>query len=125
MVVACAAATQTPERLLVSCRPAEGCTLRFIPPMLLPPIISCGVPSRACAGHGSCNSEYQAALKADPASQAVKARLAGLYFSLGDHAQCRTLCGASGRRTGQDSQLLTQMAGILASAGQGERALGY
>jgi len=28
--------------------------------------------------------EYQAALKADPASQTVKARLASLYFSLGD-----------------------------------------
>jgi tetratricopeptide (TPR) repeat protein len=67
--------------------------------------------------------EYQAALKADPSSQSVKARLAGLYFSLGDMSNAVRYADEAAEGLGQDGQILTQMAGILASAGQGARAI--
>ena len=84
MVVACAAATQTPERMLASAGTPKA-TPPIHPPMLLRPIISCwGTKLSSCRTWIVQFREYQAALKADPASQSVKARLAGLYFSLGD-----------------------------------------
>jgi tetratricopeptide (TPR) repeat protein len=67
--------------------------------------------------------EYQAALKADPSSQSVKARLASLYFSLGDMPNAVRYADQAAEGRSQDAQILTQMAGILASAGQGERAV--
>ena len=67
--------------------------------------------------------EYRAALKADPASLEVKARMAGLYFSLGDLANAVQYAEEVGEGSGQDPQMLTQMAGILASAGKPDRAL--
>ncbi|HSB43619.1 MAG TPA: tetratricopeptide repeat protein [Nitrospira sp.] len=67
--------------------------------------------------------EYRAALKADPASREVKARLAGLYFGLGDLTNAVQYAEEVGEGTGQDAQMLTQMAGILASAGKPDRAL--
>jgi tetratricopeptide (TPR) repeat protein len=69
--------------------------------------------------------EYGAALKADPTSREVKARLAGLYFGLGDQANAVKYAEEVGEGTGQDAQMLTQMAGILASAGKPERALSF
>ena len=69
--------------------------------------------------------EYGAALKADPTSRDVKSRLAGLYFGLGDHANAVKYAEEVGEGTGQDAQLLTQMAGILASAGKPDRALSF
>jgi len=67
--------------------------------------------------------EYGMALKADPASREVKARLAGIYFGLGDQANAVKYAEEVGEGTGQDAQLLTQMAGILASSGHADRAL--
>ncbi len=67
--------------------------------------------------------EYGAALKADPTSREVKARLAGLYFGLGDQANAVKYAEEVGEGTGQDAQLLTQMAGILAGSGKPDRAL--
>ncbi|MDH5252729.1 MAG: tetratricopeptide repeat protein [Nitrospira sp.] len=67
--------------------------------------------------------EYRTALAADPASQEVKARLAGLYFGLGDLANAAQYAEEVGEGAGQDVQLLTQMAGILTGAGKSERAL--
>jgi tetratricopeptide (TPR) repeat protein len=67
--------------------------------------------------------EYQVALKADPTSQSVKARLAGLYFSLGDMPNALRYAEEIAGGPTQDVHLLTQMAGIFASAGQGERAV--
>jgi len=67
--------------------------------------------------------EYQAVLKADPASQTVKARLASLYFSLGDMPNALLYADQVAEGGSPDGQLLTHMAGILASAGQGERAV--
>jgi tetratricopeptide (TPR) repeat protein len=67
--------------------------------------------------------EYEAALRADPSSREVKARLAGLYYGLGDQTNAVRYAEAVGEGTGQDPQVLTQMAGILASSGKPERAL--
>jgi len=67
--------------------------------------------------------EYQAALKADPQSYEVKSRLAALHFALGDTTKAVQYAEEVGQGFGQDPQLLTQMAGILASAGKPEPAL--
>jgi tetratricopeptide (TPR) repeat protein len=67
--------------------------------------------------------EYQAALKTDPTSQSVKARLAGLYFSLGDMPNAVRFANQAAEGPSQDGPLLTQMASILAGAGQGDRAV--
>lgn len=67
--------------------------------------------------------EYQAALKTDPSSHSVKARLAGLYFSLGDMPNALRYAEEVVEGSNQDVHVLTQMAGIFASAGQGERAI--
>ncbi|QPD04143.1 MAG: hypothetical protein Nkreftii_001917 [Candidatus Nitrospira kreftii] len=67
--------------------------------------------------------EYQAALVADPKSQEVKSRLAALHFALGDMTQAVQYAEDVGQGTGQEPQLLTQMAGILASAGKSESAI--
>ena len=67
--------------------------------------------------------EYRAVLKTDPTSRSVKARLAGIYFGLGDLANAARYAEEVGEGAGQDAQQLTQMAGILASAGKPDRAL--
>ncbi len=122
-LVACATAPQVPKETLT---PASG-------PKAAPTIPS---PDAAASYHFMLGyqaelaqdmdraiREYQAALKADPASQSVKARLAGLYFSLGDMPNAVRYADLAAEGLSQDSHLLTQMAGILASAGQGERAV--
>ena len=68
--------------------------------------------------------EYQAALKADPTAQSVKARLAGLHFSLGDMPNALRYAEEVADGPTQDVHILTHMAGILASGGHGEKALG-
>jgi len=67
--------------------------------------------------------EYRTVLKTDPNSRSVKARLAGIYFGLGDLANAARYAEEVGEGSGQDAQQLTQMAGILASAGKPDRAL--
>lgn len=67
--------------------------------------------------------EYQAALRTDPTSHSVNARLASLYFSLGDAAQAIRYAADATEGSVQDGPLLTQMAGIFASVGHGERAV--
>jgi tetratricopeptide (TPR) repeat protein len=67
--------------------------------------------------------EYRAALTADSASYEVKARLAGLYFGLGDLANAAQYAEEVGDGTDQDVQVLTQMAGILTGSGKPDRAL--
>jgi tetratricopeptide (TPR) repeat protein len=67
--------------------------------------------------------EYQTALRSDPSSQSVKARLAGLYFSLGDMPNALRYAQEVADGPSQDGHTLTQMAGILASGGQGEKGL--
>lgn len=67
--------------------------------------------------------EYHAALKIDPKSREVQSRLAAIYFALGDFPQAVQYAEEVGQGAGQEPQMLTQMAGILASAGKPERAL--
>jgi tetratricopeptide (TPR) repeat protein len=67
--------------------------------------------------------EYQAALKADPNAQSVKARLASIYFSLGDVPNALRYAEEVADGPTQDARILTHMAGILAGGGQSERAL--
>lgn len=69
--------------------------------------------------------EYRAALKADPSSHEVQARLATLYFGMGDltNAVLYAEAAGEGMGQGQDVHLPTQMAGILAGAGKPERAI--
>ncbi len=67
--------------------------------------------------------EYHAALKTDPSSHSMKARLAGLYFSLGDMPNALRYAEETAEGPNQDVHVLTQMAGIFAGAGQGERAV--
>ena len=67
--------------------------------------------------------EYQIALKADPSSRDVKARMAGIYFGLGNLSQAAQIAEEVGEGSGQDAQQLTQMAGILVGAGKPDRAL--
>ncbi|HET9575496.1 MAG TPA: tetratricopeptide repeat protein, partial [Nitrospira sp.] len=67
--------------------------------------------------------EYQAALKADPTAQSVKARLASLHFSLGDMPNALRYAEEVADGPSQDARIMTHMAGILAGGGQGEKAL--
>jgi len=67
--------------------------------------------------------EYQAALKADPTAQSVKARLASIHFSLGDVPNALRYAEEVADGPTQDARLLTHMAGILAGGGKGEKAL--
>jgi len=123
LVVACAAATQTPERMLVSAGTPKAAPSIHPPDAAASYHFMLGYQAELAQDMDRAIQEYQAALKADPASQSVKARLAGLYFSLGDMPNAVRYAEQAAEGPSQDSQLLTQMAGILASAGQGERAL--
>lgn len=67
--------------------------------------------------------EYQVALQADPSAQSIKARLASLYFSLGDMPNALRYAQEVAEGPSQDTAILTQVARILASGGQSEKAL--
>src|SRR6188508_3668744 len=67
--------------------------------------------------------EYQAALKADPAALSVKARLASLYFSLGDMTNALRYAEEVADGKADDARMLTHMAGIMAQAGKSDKAL--
>ncbi len=69
--------------------------------------------------------EYRAVLKSDPGSRSVKARLAGIYFGLGDVPNAVRYAEEVGEGLGQDSSMLIQMASILASGGKADRALHF
>ncbi len=122
MVVACAATPPTPEMLAPAGTPKAT-------PSIHPPDAAAsyhfmlGYQAELAQDMDRAIQEYQAVLKADPASQSVKARLAGLYFSLGDTPNAVRYADQAAERPSQDGQLLTQMAGIVASAGPGERAV--
>jgi tetratricopeptide (TPR) repeat protein len=67
--------------------------------------------------------EYQAALKADPTALSVKARLATLYFSLGDMPNALRYAEEVADGKADDARMLTHMAGIMAQAGKSDKAL--
>ena len=123
LMAACAGAPKTPEAQAL---PQDG---KVSTPAQRPPDAAAsyhfmlGYQAELRQDVDRAIQEYQAALKADPSSQSVKARLAGLYFSLGDMSNAVRYAEQAAEGLGQDGQMLTQMAGILASAGQGERAI--
>ncbi len=123
MVVACATAPQTPERTLAPASAAKATPSIHSPDSAASYHFMLGYQAELAQDMDRAIQEYQAALKTDPTSQSVKARLAGLYFSLGDMPNAVRYANEAAEGPSQDGQLLTQMAGILASAGQGERAL--
>ena len=123
VMVACAAVPQTPERVLSPAGTPKAPSSVHPPDAAASYHFMLGYQAELAQDMDRAIQEYQAALKADPASQSVKARLAGLYFSLGDMPNAVRYADQAVEGPSQDGQLLTQMAGILASAGQGERAV--
>lgn len=123
--------------LIVACAtPQKPATVVVVTPVLSKPAPSPHHPDAAAAYHFMLGyqaelsqdtdralKEYQAALKTDPSSHSVKSRLAGLYFSLGDTSNALHYAEETAEGTNLDVHVLTQMAGIFASAGQGERAI--
>src|SRR6266513_4443364 len=112
MGVACAASLQTPEIF------APAGTPTATPPIHPPDAAASyhfmlGYQAELAQDMDRAIQEYQTVLKADPASQSVKARLAGLYFSLGDMPNAVRYAEQAVEGPSQDSQLLTQMAGIM------------
>lgn len=124
MAVACTAAPQaTPEVRLAPVSTAKATPSTPPPDAAASYHFMLGYQAELAQDMDRAIQEYQAALKTDPLSQSVKARLAALYFSLGDMPNAIRYADQAVEGTSQDGQLLTQMAGILASAGQGERAI--
>jgi tetratricopeptide (TPR) repeat protein len=67
--------------------------------------------------------EYESALQSDPAAATIKARLAVLYYSMGDLKLAVRYADEAAQGQGLDGQGLSQLAGVYAGAGQQERAL--
>jgi len=128
LVIAACAAAPAPKDT-----PSVPATAAVTPKPVSPP-----VPDAAAAYHFMLGyqaelaqdtekaiQEYRAVLKADPASRSVKARLAGIYFGLGDVPSAVRYAEEVGAGSGQDPQMLIQMASILASGGKADRALPF
>ncbi len=122
-VAACVAAPQTPDKMPVPAGMPKATPTIHLPDAGASYHFMLGYQAELAQDVDRAIQEYQAALKADPSSHSMKARLAGLYFSLGDMPNAVRYADQASEGLGQDGQLLTQMAGILASAGQGERAV--
>jgi len=67
--------------------------------------------------------EYTLALRGDPSSVFLKARLALLYFSVGEMTRAVELAEHMAQADVRDSQVFVLMAGIYAKSGQSEKAL--
>jgi tetratricopeptide (TPR) repeat protein len=67
--------------------------------------------------------EYQAALRGDPSSIFLKARLASLFFSIGDLNNAMRTADRITPSDVHDAPTLVLLAGIYAGGGQSERAL--
>ena len=122
-VMACAAAPQTSDKVAAPPDQPKASALTHPPDASASYHFMLGYQAELAQDMDRAIQEYQAALKADPTSQSVKARLAGLYFSLGDMPNAVRYADKAVEGPSQNGQLFTQMAGILASAGQGDRAL--
>jgi tetratricopeptide (TPR) repeat protein len=123
MLTACAASSQIPEKVVAPVAPPKSASSTHPADAAASYHFMLGYQAELAQDIDRAIQEYHAALKADPASQSVKARLAVLYFSLGDMPKAIRYADQAVAGPDQNSQLLTQMAGILASAGQGERAV--
>jgi len=122
-LVACATAPQSPKETLTPASTPKAAPSVHPPDAAASYHFMLGYQAELVQDMDRAILEYQAALKTDPTSQSVNARLAGLYFSLGDVPNAVRYADQAAEGPSQDSQLLTQMAGILASSGQGERAV--
>jgi tetratricopeptide (TPR) repeat protein len=122
-LMACVAAPQRLERMPASASTLKSATSIHPPDAAASYHFMLGYQAEITQDMDHAIREYQAALKTDPTSQSVKARLAGLYFSLGDMPNALHYADQAAEGPSQDGRLLTQMAGIVASAGQGERAV--
>lgn len=67
--------------------------------------------------------EYQMALRGDPTSIFLKARIASLYFAGGEMAQAIQFADQIAPMEIRDARILVLLAGIYAGAGQAEKAL--
>ena len=67
--------------------------------------------------------EYRSALQSDPSSVFLKARLASLYFLMGEVADAVRFADQAAEAAGHQAPILTQMAAIYAGAGQTQKAL--
>ena len=123
MLSACAASSHISEKVVAPAVPPKSASSTHPADASASYHFMLGYQAELAQDMDRAIQEYHAALKADPASHSVKARLAVLYFSLGDMPNAIRYADQAAEGPDQNSQLLTQMAGILASAGQGERAV--
>jgi tetratricopeptide (TPR) repeat protein len=122
-VMACAAAPQAPQATVIS-QP----TVKSKPPAHIPDASATyhfmlGYQAESSQDIDRAIQEYLTVLKTDPSAQSVKARLAELYFSLGDFPNAQRYANEAAEGVGQDAQLLTQIAKIFVGVGQGDRAV--
>ena len=122
-IVACAAAPQAPRATVISQPSAKAKSSVHSPDASAVYHFMLGYQAELSQDIDRAIQEYHAALKTDPSAQTVKARLAGLYFSLGDLPNAQRYANEAAEGVGQDAQLLTQVATILAGVGQGDRAV--
>jgi tetratricopeptide (TPR) repeat protein len=123
LVIAACAAAPHPQETSAPAIPAERRNATASPDPSATYHFMLGYQAELAQETEKAIAEYRAALKADPSSNEVKARLAGIYFGLGDLANAERYAEEVGEGTGQDAQMLTQMAGILAGVGKPERAI--
>jgi tetratricopeptide (TPR) repeat protein len=123
IIMACAATPHAQESSVPSARSAKAQAAAPTPDSAATYHFMLGYQAELAHDIDTAVREYRAALTADSASYEVKARLAGLYFGLGDLANAAQYAEEVGDGTDQDVQLLTQMAGILTGSGKPDRAL--
>lgn len=123
LVAACATTPEASQPRLAHASPPQATPSSHSPDAAASYHFMLGYQAELAQDMDRAIQEYQTALKTDSTSQSVKARLAALYFSLGDMPNAVRYADQAAEGSSQDGQLLTQIAGILASAGQGERAV--
>lgn len=109
-----AEAAESPKAAVAASRPADAAAAYHF--ML-------GYQAELAQNSDQALKEYQAALKADPTALSVKARLATLHFSLGDMPNALRYAEEVADGKADDARMLTHMAGIIAQAGKGDKAL--
>lgn len=122
-ILACAAAPQDPRPTVISQPTVKAKSSVHTPDASAVYHFMLGYQAELSQDIDLAIQEYLAALRTDPSAQSVKARLAGLYFSLGDLPNAQRYANEAAEGVGQDAQLLTQIATILTSVGQGDRAV--
>jgi tetratricopeptide (TPR) repeat protein len=122
-VIACAAAPQSPQATVISQPTVKTKPSAHIPDASAAYHFMLGYQAESSQDIDRAIQEYLIVLKTDPSAHSVKARLADLYFSLGDFPNAQRFANEAAQGTGQDTQLLTQIAKILVGVGQGDQAV--